>query len=149
MTGSSIFDYIHQQDHVEVAEQLGLSLSNGQGMASPSSGASDEGGGSHGTNNPDGKSLFNYIIVCYLHISTQWSIGHSTIKWFEFHFLLRIHFPTNFSLQHFKPWNCKLTTELSSFPIIIPISRLSSANTANYKRRLFLSISQSQSIEHN
>lgn len=55
MTGSSIFDYVHHQDHTEVAEQFGLSLSSGQGLASPSSGASDEGGGNHGTNNPDGK----------------------------------------------------------------------------------------------
>lgn len=60
MTGSSIFDYIHHQDHTEVAEHLGLSLSNGQGLASPSSGASDEGGGNHGTNNPDGE--FSFVI---------------------------------------------------------------------------------------
>lgn len=64
MTGSSIFDYIHHQDHSEVAEHLGLSLSNGQGLASPSSGASDEGGGNHGTNNPDGKSI-NAINLLY------------------------------------------------------------------------------------
>lgn len=56
MTGSSIFDYIHHQDHSEVAEHLGLSLANGQGLASPSSGASDEGGGNQGTNNPDGNN---------------------------------------------------------------------------------------------
>lgn len=62
MTGSSIFDYIHHQDHSEVAEHLGLSLSNGQGLASPSSGASDEGGGNHGTNNPDGEFVFVYEI---------------------------------------------------------------------------------------
>ncbi|XP_070493360.1 protein trachealess-like isoform X2 [Chironomus tepperi] len=41
MTGSSIFDYIHQGDHSEIAEQLGLSLtsqsSNNSGMTSPSS----------------------------------------------------------------------------------------------------------------
>lgn len=55
MTGSSIFDYIHHQDHSEVAEHLGLGLANGQGLSSPSSGASDEGGGNQGTNNPDGK----------------------------------------------------------------------------------------------
>lgn len=55
MTGSSIFDYVHHGDHAEVAEQLGLSLSSNQSMASPSSGASDEGGTNHGTNNPDGK----------------------------------------------------------------------------------------------
>ncbi|XP_055680985.1 protein trachealess isoform X8 [Lutzomyia longipalpis] len=48
MTGSSIFDYIHHSDHAEVAEQFGLSLASaGQGgLASPASGASDEGSGS-------------------------------------------------------------------------------------------------------
>ncbi|KAH8379250.1 hypothetical protein KR009_003873 [Drosophila setifemur] len=74
MTGSSIFDYIHQADHSEIAEQLGLGLTSGgggggggggssgsggggggsgTGMASPTSGASDDGSGTHGTNNPD------------------------------------------------------------------------------------------------
>jgi hypothetical protein len=53
MAGSSIFDYVHQGDHAEVAEQLGLSLTgHSQGMASPSS--SDD-GTTHGTMNPDGK----------------------------------------------------------------------------------------------
>ncbi|XP_041564413.1 protein trachealess isoform X2 [Drosophila elegans] len=69
MTGSSIFDYIHQADHSEIAEQLGLSLTSGAGggggggggssssggggggagvgMASPTSGASDDGNGTH------------------------------------------------------------------------------------------------------
>lgn len=61
MTGSSIFDYIHHQDHSEVAEHLGLSLANGQGLASPSSGASDEGAGNQGTNNPDG------MYIVYVH----------------------------------------------------------------------------------
>jgi len=51
MTGSSIFDYVHQADHCEIAEQLGLSLAegSGSGMTSPSS--NDE---PIGTNNPDG-----------------------------------------------------------------------------------------------
>ncbi|ALC44056.1 trh [Drosophila busckii] len=65
MTGSSIFDYIHQADHAEIADQLGLSLTSGTsgagsgsgsgaaGLASPTSGASDDGSGTHGTNNPD------------------------------------------------------------------------------------------------
>ncbi|KAM7358386.1 PAS domain-containing protein trachealess isoform 2-T2 [Cochliomyia hominivorax] len=64
MTGSSIFDYIHQGDHAEIAEQLGLSLTSGgiagngsqtgpAGLASPHSGGSDDGVGNHGTNNPD------------------------------------------------------------------------------------------------
>ncbi|XP_043071497.1 protein trachealess [Drosophila grimshawi] len=66
MTGSSIFDYIHQADHSEIAEQLGLSLTSGSGggggvggggsggsgsgaagLASPTSGASDDGSGTH------------------------------------------------------------------------------------------------------
>ena len=28
MTGSSIFDYVHQSDHLELAEQLGVSLAH-------------------------------------------------------------------------------------------------------------------------
>lgn len=55
MTGSSIFEYIHQADHAEIAEQLGLCLAspngdgNGSEINSPSS--NDE---VTGTNNPDG-----------------------------------------------------------------------------------------------
>ncbi|XP_076260901.1 PAS domain-containing protein trachealess isoform X10 [Rhynchophorus ferrugineus] len=52
MTGSSIFDYIHHQDHSEIAEQLGLGLSQGQNLASPGSG-SEESNSTAGTNNPD------------------------------------------------------------------------------------------------
>lgn len=56
MTGSSVFDYIHHQDHSEMAEQLGLGLSQGQNLASPGSAGSEEGANSAtGTNNPDGK----------------------------------------------------------------------------------------------
>ncbi|XP_023939041.1 protein trachealess isoform X3 [Bicyclus anynana] len=54
MTGSSIFDYVHQADHAEIAEQLGLSLagrSGGTGLNSPASGSEE--GSQHGTNNPD------------------------------------------------------------------------------------------------
>lgn len=82
MTGSSIFDYIHQADHAEIAEQLGLSLTTGSagggggggsggsgggaagGLASPTSGASDDGSGTHGTNNPDGESESELILPC-------------------------------------------------------------------------------------
>lgn len=88
MTGSSIFDYIHQSDHAEIAEQLGLSLTSSgvssgagsgsgsggvagassggigpQGLASPNSGTSDDGIGLHGTNNPDGKLLLYLFLV--------------------------------------------------------------------------------------
>jgi hypothetical protein len=54
MTGSSVFDYIHHQDHSEMAEQLGLGLAQGQNLASPGSG-SEESASTAGTNNPDGK----------------------------------------------------------------------------------------------
>lgn len=66
MTGSSVFDYVHQQDHAEVAEQLGLGLasststsgphSSSSGLASPSSAASEE-HGSSSTANPDGNLI--------------------------------------------------------------------------------------------
>lgn len=62
MSGSSIFDYVHPQDHAEIAEQLGLSLSSSQNLASPSSGISEDGSGNQGTNNPDGKSSHPYSV---------------------------------------------------------------------------------------
>lgn len=62
MTGSSIFDYIHHQDHAEMAEHLGLGLATGQSIASPSSAGSEEGGSNVGTNNPDGKQNILYCI---------------------------------------------------------------------------------------
>lgn len=33
LTGSSVFDYIHPGDHVEMAEQLGMKLPPGRGMS--------------------------------------------------------------------------------------------------------------------
>lgn len=57
MSGSSIFDYVHQNDHAEMAEQLGLGLSQSQGLASPASGTDDVNSTS-GTNNPDGLYFF-------------------------------------------------------------------------------------------
>ncbi|XP_054719168.1 protein trachealess-like [Uloborus diversus] len=47
MTGSSVFDYIHQQDHAELAEQMGINLAQSQAAAaSPGSVASDDGSSS-------------------------------------------------------------------------------------------------------
>lgn len=46
MTGSSVFDYTHQQDHAELAEQLGINLSQNQSMSSPGSVGSDDGSSS-------------------------------------------------------------------------------------------------------
>ena len=51
MCGSSIFDYIHSQDHAEFAEHTGLTLSNGRPLASPG----EENAGPVGTHNPDGE----------------------------------------------------------------------------------------------
>uniref|UniRef100_A0A3P8P418 Neuronal PAS domain protein 3 n=1 Tax=Astatotilapia calliptera TaxID=8154 RepID=A0A3P8P418_ASTCA len=45
LTGSSVFDYIHPGDHVEMAEQLGMKLPPGRGM-SLSQGAVNEDGAS-------------------------------------------------------------------------------------------------------
>ena len=61
MTGSSVFDYIHHADHSEVAEQLGLVLSQGQSIASPSSANSEEGVSNTGTANPDGKYTYPHM----------------------------------------------------------------------------------------
>lgn len=45
LTGSSVFDYIHPGDHVEMAEQLGMKLPPGRGL-SLSQGAVNEDGAS-------------------------------------------------------------------------------------------------------
>lgn len=81
MTGSSIFDYVHHQDHAEIAEQLGLGLASNQNMASPSSGISEDGGANQGTNNPDGNfySPFSDIFLSFssfLFVFTPWN------RWF-------------------------------------------------------------------
>ncbi|XP_065202333.1 protein trachealess isoform X2 [Planococcus citri] len=59
LTGSSVFDYIHHADHAEVAEQLGLGLSQGQSIASPNSANSEEGVSNTGTANPDVSSVMS------------------------------------------------------------------------------------------
>nr|XP_037274189.1 LOW QUALITY PROTEIN: protein trachealess-like [Rhipicephalus microplus] len=43
MTGSSVFDYVHHQDHAELAEQLGINLSQSVSSPSGGSGGSDDG----------------------------------------------------------------------------------------------------------
>lgn len=43
MAGSSFFDYVHQQDHPELAEHLGLSLPQSSSSGVPSPGSSDDG----------------------------------------------------------------------------------------------------------
>lgn len=94
MAGSSIFDYVHQGDHAEVAEQLGLSLTgHSQGMASPSS--SDD-GTTHGTMNPDGKNddhklLMQIIRELKFPVSSSMSVqSNNKYKGFERSFCIRM-----------------------------------------------------------
>ncbi|XP_037032208.1 protein trachealess isoform X5 [Bradysia coprophila] len=112
MTGSSIFDYIHHQDHSEVAEHLGLSLSNGQGLASPSSGASDEGGGNHGTNNPD--------------VSASMSLTTSSYKGFERAFCVRMKSTLTKRGCHFKS---------SGYRVVLMLCRLRPQYTFSHTRK--------------
>ncbi|KAJ8986237.1 hypothetical protein NQ317_009943 [Molorchus minor] len=88
MTGSSIFDYIHHADHSEIADQLGLGLSQGQNLASPGSG-SEESTSTAGTNNPD--------------VATQMSLGASQIyKGLERAFCIRMKSTLTKRGCHFK-----------------------------------------------
>lgn len=92
MTGSSVFDYIHQADHSELAEQLGLGLTQGQGMASPSpsSAGSEEGSSNVGTANPDGE--FSSLQTTWLHSTAFHMISHTlTLSVLFFVFLLHRH----------------------------------------------------------
>ncbi|XP_042902039.1 protein trachealess isoform X1 [Parasteatoda tepidariorum] len=75
MTGSSIFDYIHQQDHAELAEQIGINLAQQQTTmaSSPGSVASDDGSSSStpgGTSTPTG--LDRQIPVMTLNSNTPY-----------------------------------------------------------------------------
>ena len=57
LTGSSLFDYIHQADHDELAEQLGVTIANPNGGPDSPIGEGDEGSGQTGPAPaiPDGK----------------------------------------------------------------------------------------------
>jgi len=61
MAGSSVFEYVHVDDHKELADQLELTLATGQPAPSPSSlGSDDTNTNSEGTMNPDGNdSMLN------------------------------------------------------------------------------------------
>merc|ERR1719347_1922882 len=48
LTGRSVFDYIHQSDHTELAEQLGVKLAHPSGIPDSPQGEGDEGAGNHG-----------------------------------------------------------------------------------------------------
>lgn len=80
MTGSSIFDYIHQQDHAEIAEHLGLSLAGrgGAGLNSPASGSEE--GSQHGTNNPDGMFKDILPLDVEMDMETVSAVGYGMFK---------------------------------------------------------------------
>ena len=63
MTGSSIFDYVHQSDHIELAEQLGVRLAHQQRLVSSEEkcDSNHNSGGSPAI--PDGNSV-NELYVC-------------------------------------------------------------------------------------
>ncbi|KAK9499120.1 hypothetical protein O3M35_003625 [Rhynocoris fuscipes] len=81
MTGSSVFDYVHQQDHSEMAEQLGLGLSQGSSIGSPQ--GSDEGTSS----SP---------------VSTVMTLNSSTYKGYERTFCIRMKSTLTKRGCHFK-----------------------------------------------
>lgn len=108
MTGSSIFEYIHQADHAEVAEQLGLTLSSYTGMGSPSS--SDE---ATGTMNPD--------------VSSQMSLIASNYKGFERAFCIRMKSTLTKRGCHFKS---------SGYRVVLLICHLRPQHSINGNKKL-------------
>ncbi|KAG5898842.1 hypothetical protein JTB14_014271 [Gonioctena quinquepunctata] len=112
MTGSSIFDYIHHQDHAEIAEQLGLGLSQSQSLASPESG-SEESTSTAGTNNPD--------------VSTQMALGASQVyKGLDRAFCVRMKSTLTKRGCHFKS---------SGYRVVLILSRLRPQYTFSHSRK--------------
>ncbi|XP_072402013.1 protein trachealess [Diabrotica undecimpunctata] len=112
MTGSSIFDYIHHQDHSEIAEQLGLGLSQNQNLASPESG-SEESTSTAGTNNPD--------------VSTQMTLGSNPpYKGLDRAFCVRMKSTLTKRGCHFKS---------SGYRVVLILSRLRPQYTFSHTRK--------------
>nr|CAI5864367.1 unnamed protein product [Callosobruchus analis] len=112
MTGSSIFDYIHHQDHSEIAEQLGLGLNQGQNLASPGSG-SEEGSSTTGTNNPD--------------VSTSMTLGaNPPYKGLDRAFCVRMKSTLTKRGCHFKS---------SGYRVVLMLSRLRPQYTFSHSRK--------------
>lgn len=63
MTGSTIFDYVHQHDHAEVSEQLGLSAGN-VGHSPPPPPPSSTANSDDGSCDRPGNYIYRYI--CYI-----------------------------------------------------------------------------------
>ncbi|XP_061741967.1 neuronal PAS domain-containing protein 3-like isoform X3 [Nerophis ophidion] len=52
LTGSSVFDYVHPGDHVEMAEELGMKLPPGRGVSLSQSGLNDDAASSASSSSP-------------------------------------------------------------------------------------------------
>ncbi|KAL0276379.1 UNVERIFIED_CONTAM: hypothetical protein PYX00_003966 [Menopon gallinae] len=112
MSGSSIFDYIHHSDHAEMAEQLGLGLSQSQGLSSPSSG-NDDVNSSSGTANPD--------------VATQMSISSSSMyKGLDRAFCIRMKSTLTKRGCHFKS---------SGYRVVLLLCRLRPQYTFSHSRK--------------
>ncbi|XP_019871931.2 protein trachealess isoform X4 [Aethina tumida] len=112
MTGSSIFDYIHHNDHQEIAEHLGLGLSQGQNLASPGSG-SEESTSTAGTNNPD--------------VSTTMSLGNNPpYKGLDRAFCVRMKSTLTKRGCHFKS---------SGYRVVLMLCRLRPQYTFSHSRK--------------
>ncbi|KAK6640849.1 hypothetical protein RUM44_012547 [Polyplax serrata] len=112
MSGSSIFDYIHHSDHAEMAEQLGLGLSQSQGLSSPSSG-NDDVNSSSGTANPD--------------VATQMSITSSSMyKGLDRAFCIRMKSTLTKRGCHFKS---------SGYRVVLLLCRLRPQYTFSHSRK--------------
>ncbi|KAL3289946.1 hypothetical protein HHI36_023329 [Cryptolaemus montrouzieri] len=112
MTGSSVFDYIHHQDHTEIAEQLGLGLTQGQNLPSPGSG-SEESSSTAGTNNPD--------------VSTIMSLGsNAQYKGYDRAFCIRMKSTLTKRGCHFKS---------SGYKVVLMLCRLRAQYTFSHSRK--------------
>ena len=68
MTGSSVFDYVHQSDHLELADQLGVNLAHQQRLSSSSS--SHHSSPLHGTGAGVGNNSLGETILTGQHTSS-------------------------------------------------------------------------------
>lgn len=74
LTGSSVFDYVHPGDQVEMAEQLGMKLPPGRSLLSQGAGAEDgassASSSSHSETPEPGKTRMLFETSCPANISS-------------------------------------------------------------------------------
>lgn len=93
MTGSSVFDYIHQQDHAELAEQLGITHNSSSGSQLSSSPLPPASVGSNASSESDTPTPF----------STSQISANGSNDTFERQFCMRMKSTlTKRGCQHFK-----------------------------------------------